>query len=80
MTGFDTMKNAVAVCVWHDGNSFVWDQAEDSGGFDRLVPREPFDTEHAAMADASRCFAPWPVSIKREKPFHYHAAEIAAHD
>lgn len=72
---WDAMKNAVAVCMWHDGNGFLWDQAEDSGGFDRLVPMGPFDSENAAMLDASKTFAPWPVSIKREKPEHYSDAE-----
>lgn len=71
-TLIDPMKYAIALCVWYADTGWVWDDSEDHGGFDRCVPRGPFDTEEEAMLDAKSTFPKNAVSFRRSKPDHYH--------
>lgn len=48
----------VNVCVWHSDKAggWRWDTSEDSGGFDRVSPSDPFGSLDEAQRDARRSF------------------------
>lgn len=66
------------VCVWNEGGKWFWDDSEDHGGFDRISPMGPFETERAAREDA-RAFSPT-CSFEGGKPLHYLAEEMFSRD
>jgi hypothetical protein len=45
---------APTIHVWHDSEAkgWLWDDAEDHGGYDRCVPCGPFASEDDAERDA----------------------------
>lgn len=45
------------VCIWNqDDRGWLWDDAEDHGGFDRVSPKGPFASEQEAKQDAADFF------------------------
>lgn len=65
----------VDVCCWWNGEDgpkllgWYFDAAEDSGGFDRISPEGPYDTQEAAQ-EAARLIYPGAVFIEDQPP-HY---------
>ncbi len=58
------------VCIWQGRDSgWYWDDSEDHGGFDRISPMGPHDTEAAAEADARDLFPG--CAIEAGPPLHY---------
>lgn len=70
----------IRVCVWHTDTGWLWDDAEDHGGFDRISPQGPHASRADAEADARARFAGQAVEIVDQEPAHYaefSAAELA---
>lgn len=60
----------VVICIWQGRDSgWYWDDSEDHGGFDRISPMGPHDTETAAEADARAMFPG--CAIEAGPPLHY---------
>lgn len=68
----------MTVCIWETDDGQVWDDAEDHGGFDRLIHSKPFPTVGDAMKDAESVFPNTSIYFEYGKPSHYVADEMAA--
>ena len=72
----------ITVHIWpsEQGTFWFWDTAEDSGGFDRLVPTGPFQSRQLCIRDVREAFfdTGQPITLLEGKPERYIAESLLA--
>jgi hypothetical protein len=71
--------DVITVHIWpsEQGTFWFWDTAEDSGGFDRLVPTGPFRSRQLCIKDVREAFFDTDqITLLEGKPERYIAESL----